>query len=277
MTDQVTLLLDKSVHRYGVVPGSCSWGTYERDGPERGRAAAELLMSQPELAWHSIHTAVVAHNLEAVGAFLLEDRNLAQHCCEYDGWTPLLRLGFARLPVAEVGSKALAIARLLLEAGADSNASWTDGYNQFTVLVGVIGNGEGRQSAHPEAEKLARLLIAGGAEPFAPQALYNTSLGPDSPFWLEFLWNESARRRETGKWTGPAPAELGGEKCPSALDYLLGNAIPEHFERARWLLEHGADAGGVHFYSGEPHIQRALKAGRKDVVQLLVAHGALGS
>lgn len=274
MLDQVALLLEKSVLRYGVDPQDGSWGKYERDGPERGLEAAQLLARHPELARDSIHTAVVAHDVEAVRGFLSVDHGLAQHCSPYDEWTPLLRLGFARLPVAGVGEKALVIARLLLEAGADANASWTDGYNQFTVLTGVIGHGEGRQSTHPEAEALARILIAGGAEPFSPQALYNTSLGPDSPFWLELLWSESALRGETAKWSGPAPAELGGEKCPSALDYLLGNAVPDHFERARWLLEHGADPRGVNFYSREPHLQRALQAGRDDIVQLLEARGS---
>jgi uncharacterized protein len=139
----------------------------------------------------------------------------------------------------------------------------------------VIGGGEAAQAPHPIAEAFARLLIARGADPFAPQALYNTSLGPDSTFWLDVLWAESARRGETHKWTGPAPDALGGEKIPSALAYLLGNAVPNHLERTRWLLEHGADARGINFYSREPVIKHAVLAGREDVVELLVRHGAL--
>ena len=97
-----------------------------------------------------------------------------------DGWTPLLRLAYARLPIEAATANALAIATLLLDAGADPNAAWSDGINGFTVLVGVIGGGESGQAAHPLAEACVRLLIARGADPFAPQALYNTSLGPDS-------------------------------------------------------------------------------------------------
>jgi len=116
----------------------------------------------------------------------------------------------------------------------------------------VIGGGAGNQSAHPVAEAFARLLIARGADPFAPQALYNTSLSPDSTCWLDLLWSESVRRGETHKWTGPAPHELGGEKIPSALAYLLGNAVPNHIKRTRWLLEGCAAAATCPEESGIP-------------------------
>jgi ankyrin repeat protein len=173
-----------------------------------------------------------------------------------------------------VSANALEIATLLLDAGADPNAGWSDGVNAFTVLVGIIGEGEGQQSAHPLAEPFARLLIARGADPFAPQALYNTSLGSDSTFWLDLLWTESEKRGEIPKWTGSAPKELGAERIPSAMAYLLGNAVPHHIQRTRWLLEHGADARGIHFYSRQPVIKRAVLAGREDVAELLINYGA---
>jgi ankyrin repeat protein len=58
------------------------------------------------------------------------------------------------------------------------------------------------------------------------------------------------------------------------LAYLLGNAVPEHIQRVRWLLEHGADARGINFYSREPVIKHAVLAGREDVAELLIRHGA---
>src|SRR5204863_2823865 len=103
----------------------------------------------------------------------------------------------------------LAIATALLDHGADPNAAWSDGQNKFTVLTGVIGGGEGGQTAHPQADALARLLIARGADPFDPQALYNTSLAEDSTFWLELLWTESNRLGQADKWTQARPGELG--------------------------------------------------------------------
>ncbi|MBI1358649.1 MAG: hypothetical protein GC155_00010 [Alphaproteobacteria bacterium] len=141
-------------------------------------------------------------------------------------------------------------------------------------MTGVIGEGEGGQSPHPEAEAFARLLISRGADPFDAQALYNISLGPDSTFWLDLLWSESKKRGETQKWTGSSPKALGGDRIPNALAYLLGNAVPNHPVQAAWLLQHGADANGVNFYSRLPVIKHAMLAGRQDVVDLLLAHGA---
>ena len=273
-SERVALFLEKSVNRYGTDPSTRKWGSYERDGPARGALAIRLLARHPEIARDSIHTAVAAHDVAAVRTLLRRDPALARDRSAFDGWPPLVRLAYARLPVEGATASSLTIATLLLDAGADPNAGWTDGTNAFTTLVGVIGGGEAGQAAHPAAEPFARLLLARGADPFAAQALYNTSLGADSTLWLELLWSESERRGETSKWTGPAPQELGGEKISSALDYLLGNAVPHHPQRARWLLEHGADARGINFYSREPMIKHAMLAGRADMVALLVQHGA---
>lgn len=272
--DRVHLFLEKSVNRYGTDPATQKWGDYERDGPERGSVAARLLERHPEIIRDSIHTAVAAHDLDAVRSFLRKNPSAVHDRSVFDGWTPLVRLAYARLPIEEVSNNALEIANVLLEAGADPNAGWSDGANDFIVLVGVIGGGEGGQAAHPLAEAFARLLISRGADPFVPQALYNTSLGPDSTFWLDLLWSESKMRGETHKWTGPSPKELGGGRSSSALAYLLGNAVPNHIQRTRWLLEHGADAREINFYSREPVIKHAVLAGREEVAELLVRHGA---
>jgi len=277
-SDRIRLFLEKSVNRYGVSPFTRKWGDYELDGPQRGVVAARILARHPEIVRDSIHTAVAAHDVEAVRGFLQKNAGLASKVANerstFDGWTPLVRLAYARLPLEAVSANALAIANLLLDAGADPNASWSDSANDFTVLVGVIGGGEGGQAAHPLAEQFARLLIARGADPFAPQALYNTSLGEDSTFWLDLLWSESAKRGETFKWTGPAPKELGGEKMTSALDYLLGNAVPRHVQRTRWLLDHGADPRAISLYSRQPVMKHALLAGREDMAELLERYGA---
>jgi uncharacterized protein len=272
--ERLRLFLEKSVNRYGTDPATQKWGNYEPDRPARGALAARLLARNPEIVRDGIHTAVAAHDLGAVRSFLRKNPALAHDRHPFDGWTPLLRLAYTRLPIEAASTNALPIATVLLDAGADPNAGWSDSTNEFTVLVGVIGGGEGSQSAHPVAEEFARLLITRGADPFAPQALYNTSLGPDSTFWLDLLWSESAKRGETHKWTGPAPGELGGKKIPNALAYLLGNAVPNHIERTRWLLEHGADPRSVNLYSRQPVIKHAVLAGREDVAELLVSYGA---
>ncbi|MEE3625411.1 ankyrin repeat domain-containing protein [Nitrospirillum sp. BR 11752] len=275
--DRIRLFLEKSVNRYGTDPATRTWGDYEQDGAGRGAVAARLLARHPEIAKASIHTAVAAHDLDAVRAFLKKDARLAQDRSDFDGWTPLIRLAYARLPAggADGGAVALDIATLLLDAGADPDAGWSDQGPEFNPLVGVIGEGEGGQAPHPQAQAFARLLIDRGANPFAAQALYNTSLGEDSTAWLDFLWAESASRGETGKWTGPAPNALGGDKARSAVAYLLGNAVAnDHPRRTEWLLAHGADANDINHYSRHPVLKHAILGGHMAMADLLRRHGA---
>jgi ankyrin repeat protein len=267
--ERVTLFLAKSANRYNVAPGSAQWNTYEPDKPARGELAARLLTRHPEIARDSIHAATAAHDIDVVRNFLAQDAALANQRGGRDGWTPLLRLAYTRLPIEALPRNAIAIATALMDHGADPNVGWSDSQNNFTALTGVIGGGEAGQTAHPQAEALARLLIARGADPFDRQALYNTSLGADSTFWLELLWSESDKRGEASKWTC-SPSLAGA----SAVDYLLGNAVPRHPHRVEWLLQHGANANALNAYSKEPVIKHAIVAGNQDVIDLLVRHGA---
>jgi uncharacterized protein len=267
--ERVRLFLEKSVNRYGVDPGTQKWGDYERDGPTRGAVAARLLARHPEIAHDNIHTAAAAHDVDAVRRFLAQDVGLARYRHPFDGWTPLLRLAYARLPIDAVAQNAVPIATALLDAGADPNAAWSDSINGFTCLTGVIGGGEAGQSPHPQAEALARLLIARGADPLDGQALYNTSLGADDTFWLDLLWAESEKLGRMAQWRESVPELIG-----PPLDYLLGNAVPDHPKRTVWLLAHGADARAANAYSKQPIIKHAALGGPQEIVDLLASHGA---
>jgi ankyrin repeat protein len=254
--------LRKAVHRYG---------DDARDGPQRNATAARLLARHPEIAGDGIHTAVLVDDVEAVRGFLAKDKALANDRHAFDGWTPLMRLAYSRLPLPDGPSNALAIATLLIDAGADVNAHLPGGLKGFTVLTGVIGDGEASQSAHPQAEAFARLLIARGADPVDGQALYNTSLGPGDTFWLDLLWEASKQRGDdmAVRWHTEIPDTLG-----PPLEYLLGNAVPGHPRRVAWLLDHGADPNASNFYSHQAVIRHAAMAGRQEIVDLLVKHGA---
>jgi ankyrin repeat protein len=50
--------------------------------------------------------------------------------------------------------------------------------------------------------------------------------------------------------------------------------VPHHPKRAAWLLAHGASANTANAYSKLPVIKHALLAGRDELVDLLVRHGA---
>ncbi|MBR0666627.1 ankyrin repeat domain-containing protein [Roseomonas hellenica] len=236
-------------------------------------AAARLLARSPELRAHSLYTSVATGDRAAVERRLATDPAAAGRKGGPLGWEPLLYLAYARLPGGD--AEALAIARMLLDRGADPNAGFSDGWdNPFTVLTGVIGEGEGDKPPHPQAAALATLLIERGADPYDTQALYNTSITRDDTTWLEFLWRHCESRGRTADWLAE-PSKLGGRVPMAAIDYLLGNAVAyNHVRRAEWLLAHGAKADGVHAYSGSPLREEALTYGHAAMANLLERHGA---
>lgn len=238
-------------------------------------AAARIARKHPELARHSVHTAVAFGDLDEVRRRLADDPGAATQKGGPKQWEPLLYLAYSRLPAPGVEANALEIANLLLDHGADPNAFFDDGWgNAFRVLTGVIALGEGIRPPHPRDRELAALLIERGAQAYDIQTLYNTSIVGDDTFWLEFLWERSAAQGTTDRWHGRGKISLGGPDR-STLDYLLGNAVASsHFARTEWLLEHGADPNGRNAYSKRPHHEIAQLRGSAGIAALLERHGA---
>lgn len=237
-----------------------------------GRAlAANILRKHPDVARFSLHTAVVAGDLAEVEQRLVADASEASKAGGPRAWVPLQYLCYARLPLGEPAERAVAIARALLDAGADPKATWKDDWNNpFTLLTGVIGEGEGREPPHPKAAELAALLIERGADPYDTQSLYNTSLHADDPFWLEFLYSRSSATGGAERWRSPTGWPQSG-----MLDYLLGNAVSRnHLQRVRWLLSHGARATALHSYTKRNLHTEALLGGFTEIATLLAEHGA---
>lgn len=233
--------------------------------------AAHILRKHPDVARFSVHTAAVAGNLAEVKRRLALDAPSASAAGGPRGWQPLQYLCFARLPLAEPSEAAVEIARALLDAGADPRATWNDDWaNPFTLVTGVIGDGEQRHAPHPRAAELASLLIERGADAYDTQSLYNTSLSFDDTFWLDFLYSRSAAAGNAERWRNKEAWPASG-----MLDYLLGNAVSRnHLKRARWLLEHGARATATHSYSKRNLHTEALLGGYTELAQMLREHGA---
>jgi hypothetical protein len=89
--------------------------------------AARLFERHPEVATLDLFTAVAAGNLEEVERRLAADPAGASRAGGPLSWPPLLYLAYMRLPGSAATS--VAIARALLDRGADPNARWSDGWD----------------------------------------------------------------------------------------------------------------------------------------------------
>jgi ankyrin repeat protein len=238
-----------------------------------GQLAVHILRKHPDVARFSLYTAVVGGDLAEVERRLARDASEASAVGGPKSWQPLQYLCYARLPIEEASEHAAAIARALLDAGADPKATWKDDWNNpFTLITGVIGEGEGREPRHPHAVELADLLIERGADPFDTQSLYNTSLHHDDTLWLDFLYSRSEKAGNADRWLS---TDADAWRKNSMLDYLIGNAVSRnHLKRTRWLLEHGAHATALHSYSKRNLHTEASLGGFTELARLLVDFGA---
>jgi ankyrin repeat protein len=272
LDQQLAEFLEYACLRYGIRPGTTEWDRLYNDHPSRPRHAARLLSRNPVICTAGIHAAVVSGDVVEVERRLAQSPACANEKCPH-GWEPLLYLCFGRLPIDAARENAVAIAKVLLAAGANPHVRFGTGA-AFTTLTGVIGEGEGTrfgQPPHPRARELASLLIDHGVDPYDRQALYNTSLEGDDVSWLDFLYERSLALNRAGAWLQPS---ADWPKIPM-LDYLLGNAVVRnHLRRARWLLTHGANAAASHFYSSRSLVREALLNGFIEMTDLLIEHGA---
>lgn len=234
-------------------------------------AAKRLLKRHPELAKATLHMAAICGDLAEVERRLVKEPVDAR--AGSLGWTPLTCVAYGRFDE----TNAVAIANRLLEAGADPNAGFNDGWDSpFKVLTGAIRLGEGARPSHAQALALVDLLIAAGADPFDPQALYNISIVGDdhATAWYDRLWDNCVRAGVEGRWRQPAIG-LGGKKGVTALDYLLNNAVGQNqIGRAQWLLERGADPDAPSIYSDWPALTAAKLSGFGEMAALLERCGA---
>jgi hypothetical protein len=202
----------------------------EKDGPPRWDRAAALLADQPDLVDHSIWAASAAADADAVRRHLDGDPSVARRTGGPHRWEPLLYLCYSRAQLGRGRDDVLAVARMLLDAGADPDAGflWRGLATPFTALTGAFGEGEQgprRQPRHPYDIALATLLLERGSEPNDGQALYNRMFTPGSEH-LELLFRFGLGGPDRGPW-----------------HRRLGDAMEtpaEMFDRqVRWAAEHG--------------------------------------
>jgi uncharacterized protein len=264
--DELAIARRSHAERVDIVLRAANW-----NGDHVG--AGRILDRWPEIGTDNLYAAVATGNLREVERRLALNPAIARRPGGPLNWEPLLYLAHSRLPGYHEQSVAIAV--LLLDHGADPNARWVDDWNNpFTVLTGVIGEGEGDVLPHDHAAQLASLLIERGADPFDTQAMYNTSIRRDDTKWLSILWRHCEQRGKLPCWMQVHPG-LGAASHNSALNYLLGNAVSyNHLQRAEWLLTHGANPNAMHAYSRRPVREEALVYGHVSMAQLLERHGA---
>ena len=243
-------------------------------------AAARMLRRHPELAHDGIHTAVICGDLPEVERLLAARPEAATEPGGPKDWQPLLYLCFTRLPSIRAASEnAVAIARLLLDRGADPNVFFMAGDSRYTPLVGVIGEGEEDRPPHERRDALARLLLERGAEPYDIQVLYNIHFHGDALWFLELIHEHSVSLGRAADWRDPEWRMLDMGGYGTGARYLLDVAV-RHDDRALagWLLAHGANPDAPP--PSDPRspkcslYEEALRMGHAGVADLLLRHGA---
>jgi hypothetical protein len=210
--------------------------TYGDDDPDRLRRAQALLEQHEWLERTSIHTIAACGSVDAASELLASDPAEASLSGGPHRWEPLLYLTYARVPLGP-GRSAVAVARLLLEHGADPNAGylWEGLVPPFTALTGALGGG-GRMPLHPEQLVLARVLLEAGADPNDGQALYNRGWGPDpQEDWLELLFEFGLGSGDGGPWRRllgePGRPRLPASRLSGPLAGPGGGAVRAHGRR----------------------------------------------
>ena len=235
-------------------------------------AARRIVQKYPQVARDSLFTAAVCGDLAEVERRLSRDPGGASQTGGSLNWTALAYVTYSRLDSVN----AVAIARRLIAAGADTNFQFDDGWGSpFKILTGAVRLGEGARPSHPQVLELAEVLIGAGAAPYDLQSLYNVSIVGADTDWYDRFWTWCDAADGLDMWRIAGEGRLGAWKQLSTLDYLLGNAVgQDHHVRAEWLLARGANANALNAYTGQPLHALAQLSGYSAMAARLEQHGA---
>ncbi|MGI9076013.1 MAG: ankyrin repeat domain-containing protein, partial [Gemmatimonadaceae bacterium] len=264
--------------------------------------AMRILRRHPEVARDSICTAIVCGDLEEAERVLRarpqaasekssapgRDRAGAGHAGDLfrdigpKGWEPLLYLCFTRLPLAAANDNAVALARMLLDHGADPNAYFMAGDSCYTPLVGVIGEGEEDRPPHPQRDALTCLLLERGAEPYDMQVVYNIAFHGVVLWFLELIYGQAVKLGRQADWDDPNWQMLDMGDYGNGARWHLNIAVRKNdVALAEWLLAHGASPNAApprdQGLSQRTLYEEALRNGFTAVAALLARYGATPS
>jgi uncharacterized protein len=250
-----------------------------RDHRMHDRIAQRLLANHPDISRANIHTAVVCGDLLEVQQTLASRPEAALQRGGGRDWTPLLTLSYTRFTHAPTQRNALAIARLLLDHGANPNDFYMAGDAAYTALVGAVGEGEQEAPRQPYGQELFELLLERGAEPFDIQVLYNTHFTGDMLWWLELVYTHTINTPRGAAWSDPdwTMFDMGG--YGSGARFFLEFALRKrNLTLVEWALAHGANPNAAPARDKRfPKVtlyQEALRQGFTEMADLLARYGA---
>ena len=243
------------------------------------RAAQRILAQDPSLARESIYTAVVCGDIEAATRILRDRQDAARARGGARGWTPILYLAFARFTHQPLFTHALAMAKLLLDHGADPNDFYMAGDAQYSVLTGIAGEGEQDSPRQPYAAELFDLLLERGAEPFDIQVLYNTHFSGIMLWWLELVYKHTIDTPRGAAWADSDWRMLDMGGYGSGARFVLETAIKKRdVDLAKWALVHGANPNALHArdrrFPQHSLYEFAVLEQQDEIAELLLGHGA---
>jgi ankyrin repeat protein len=245
-------------------------------------AAGRILGRHAEIARDSIYTAVVCGDLAEVERILAENPHAVNEKGGAKGWEPLLYLCFARLSLDATNDNTVAIARTLLDHGADPSAYFMAGDSLYTPMVGAIGEGEENRLPHPQRDVLVQLLLERGADPYDMQVFYNIHFHGDIIWLLELIYAHTVKTGRQADWDDPEWSMIDERGYGLGARYLLDVAVShDNLELAEWILTHGASPNPL----PPPHPrvtkytlhEEALRRGFTEMADLLVRFGATPS
>ena len=210
--------------------------------------AVRMLAATPELAGYNFATTVILGDASRVRAEIARDPGLATRVDARTGWTPLhaaCASNWHRLDPARAGGL-LAVARIILDAGADPNGRSGGPRGGWTPLRCAVAG-----SANPP---VVALLLERGAVP-DDHDLYLAGFGGDDHQSLRLLLGHIADVAGTAEMALAAPLSLNDAEGVEA------GADPR-----RYADDDGAPASALH---------EAVRSGcSAELVELLLAHGA---
>jgi len=245
-------------------------------------AALRALAKEPDLARANLYTAIVCGEIDEMRRILDAEPALINVKGGSRRWEPILYLCYARLPLPALRDQTLAMARELLDRGANPDAYYMAGDSIYGVLVGVAGEGEQDAYPHVQRDALYALLLERGAGPFDIQVLYNTFFHGHVLWWLELTYAHTLATGQADVWKQPDWPMLGMGGYGSGARFLLETSVNQgDVTLAEWLLAHGANP------NAEPRIRQpnrhfsrrtlyaeAVRQGRDEIAQLLLRYGA---